>query len=124
MKNIYNLLFALVLFSLLFTVGFNIGSPPKTSGDGLISITVSLEKYKGKADIGDSCFIDGVSEAEITSLSPDEISLVCKGSIEAAGFLICGRKYISKNQPIKLHTDYGYFEGKISNIIHSKPQEN
>ncbi len=104
--------------SFFFTVSFNMASADEIIKEETMTIEVKLEKFKGSAKIGEDCFIDGKIKASITAFSGERISFDCRGSIEKAGFLMAGSKYISKNQPIKIHTNSSYFEGRVCNIIH------
>ncbi len=122
MKNGYNLLFITIAVSLLFTIGFNIGKSPKENQTAFAITELKLEKSKGFLEIGETCFIDGKYEATVLFFSKEKLIFKTRGSEEDAGFLMCGAKYISKNQPLKIHSNSGYFEGRISKIIHDKAQ--
>lgn len=115
-KNIFDKLFFAFLLCALFVVGFHIGKEKSEDKNESVTIFVRVEKLKGNPKENDTVLIDGKYECRFVSLKNGEVSLLSEGSFEESGFLFYGCKYLSKNQPIKALGDWGYFEGRISNI--------
>ncbi len=116
-KNPYDTASLIIVLSMLFTIGFHIGNDEPASSTEEVYVEISLERFKGVPGEREICFVDGKYEAVIIGFSQGTITLLCKGTFEEAGFLMCGAKYIGKNQPMKIHTEHGYFEGRIMKII-------
>lgn len=115
-KNIFDKIIFLTLLSMLFTIGYHIGSVKDTSIKQNAEITLKLDKLKGAPKENELIMIDGKYECFALSFEEDEINLLCQGYYTEAGFLFSGCKYLSKNQPIKASFPSGYLEGRIQNI--------
>ncbi|MBQ9070059.1 MAG: hypothetical protein IJY23_01750 [Clostridia bacterium] len=113
-KNFFDKLFFLAFIFMLFALGFHLGKQNDGQEKLEAVVTINLEKSKGSAD--GSVLIDGKYECITISLDDNRLTLLCEGQMEEAGFLLLGAKYIAKNQPIKVSSDSGYFEGRIVSI--------
>ena len=110
----FDTLCLLALVSLLFTIGLHLGKDKDTDKDEKAMISVEVIKFKA-AESTPKVRIDGKYECEISSFDGETLNLVCRGEYREAGFLACGAKYLSKNQPIEIVGD-AYFFGRIRAI--------
>ena len=111
--NFFDALFALAVLSALFTVGLHLGKERAPSRDITMAITLRIEKKQGDFESGSKILVDGKHEAEILDVNESEITILCKGSLEYAGYLAFGAKYVSKNQPIEASGEKYYLKGRI-----------
>ena len=100
----------------LFSIGYHVGKDRSVDFKENALITVKLEKIKRTPEENDMVLIDGKYECRLVSIENGELSLLCEGYFNEAGFLFSGCKYISKNQPLKALEEWGYFEGRVSEI--------
>lgn len=105
----------LSLFCLLFTIGLHIGKEKERSIPKSVVVSVNVEKFKIKENIS-NVLIDGKYECEVISFDGQTLKFLCSGEYREAGFLACGAKYLSKNQPVEIVGD-SYFFGRISSLM-------
>ena len=106
----------LAIFSMLFSIGFHIGKDKKHNERHTFVISIDSEKISGSPDEISEVKIDGKYPCKFISISNNTMTLSSFGLVLDAGYLLCGAKYISKNQPIVATADWGFFEGRIVDI--------
>ena len=114
--NSFDIFCIFVLFSILFAIGTHIGKPRYIASEDRIFISVEIEKSKGDISQCSDILIDGKIKTEDCFFEENILYLEALCKITEAGYFLCGGKYISINQPIKLFWQEGYMEGRISDI--------
>ncbi len=117
MKKI-NFFDGLVLFFiviLILTACVNIFYREDSDTGGWIIITADTDDWVTLTE-DSHCMIDGRYPAELSAYSDGTVTLKVRGSIEEAGYLLCGAKYISLCQPIKFVYNAKEIEGLIATI--------
>ncbi len=112
----FDAFYILSFIAVLFVLGFHIGKEK----DGYIpiefTVTIRPEKISGIPDENKTALVDGKYETTVLEFCDEKIVILCKGYYSEAGYMLCGAKYISQNQPIKANQNWGYFDGRIYEI--------
>ena len=114
--NTFDILSLASVFSLVLTIGFHIAKPKNTANKAELEISVEASKICGNISVGDMLFVDEKYEVLLIGFDGNNLIFSCKGIITDAGFLLCGAKYLSANQPINIYAKNKGVIGVVSYI--------
>ena len=135
-KSFFDTLALITLFAVLFSIGMHIGK--NAAEDPIITATITVtiknasfskeaeelitRENNSSAELAPklqalgNLLIDGKYECDVIYIDETTLRFTCQGKQRAPGFLICGAKYLSENQPIELKGEGSYIYGRIGRI--------
>ena len=119
----FDKLFFIFLLAALFTVGLHIGG--EKSGAETVSFTaeVSYEKLSGDPCDEGGLMVDGRLPVQVTGFDGEYFYITMDGYLTEAGFLLCGAKYLSANQPVFIYGEVSGIEGKICRLYPANEEQ-
>ncbi|MBE6635863.1 MAG: hypothetical protein E7617_06685 [Ruminococcaceae bacterium] len=113
--NFFDAFFILYTVILIITALTAAFSPDPSDAEGIIIITAEIEEDTDLSREAEY-MIDGRYKTELLSVEEGIITLSARGSLEEAGYLLCGAKYLSICQPIRIVYATGQVDAIVSAI--------
>ena len=110
--NRFDILFLVFLIGAFFTLGLHIGTERDSCMKEERTVLLLVTSYEN-IWANNGILLDGTVSANLVSFDGSYAVLSVFGTSEEAGFLVGGRKYIAKNQPIYAVSDSGFLQGRI-----------
>jgi hypothetical protein len=116
MKSGYDALYGIFAFFLILTVALHLCIPKAKSITEEKTVTVSITKISGTPKINTDVSVDGKYRALLVDSDDETLTLKVNGEYLEAGFFAFRAKYLCLNQPIVFFAEWGYAEGRITDI--------
>lgn len=116
MKSGYDALYGIFALFLILTVALHLCTPKATSVTEERTVTISVTKISGTPKTDTEVSVDGKYCALLVASDEKTLTLRVNGEDLEAGFFAFRAKYLCLNQPIVFFAEWGYAEGRITDI--------
>lgn len=111
--SFYNSISIALTLALFLTLGAHTVKEKSQTDEVEIEIILKAEKISGDPCDEKNLSADGKYPVLVTGHQGGDYCLLCRGRVTEAGFLLCGAKYISANQPLNIYGERSGIEGRV-----------